>query len=243
MTQLYNLLGKTFGSNNNSPIPISYQSPVELEKSVTDAVSCTYMSLKGQNIGIRLGLSSMNETEVTANVLQGLEFAITKLENGWDDVKCIHLRLSDSVALPIYQQLATSSEVKEVKSSTTEQKTATNIVSKGKKGKPADAPIKEVKVKDVKVKAVKAVEEVKEVKDVKVAKVTKSAVKAKTEVVVPEPTLKIATPEPAGKKRKAKEDTKEEPAVKKSEKKEKAEEPSRIMPKRTPKKVKMDGNE
>lgn len=47
MPQLYNLLGKTFSNRNNLPIPITWRSVNKLSKSVIDAVSCTYMNMKG----------------------------------------------------------------------------------------------------------------------------------------------------------------------------------------------------
>ena len=105
MAQLYNLLGKTFADRNNSPIPINFKSPSKLQDAIMKACSASYMHMKGQTITVRIGLSSMTEDEVIANALEGLAFAVSKFKGVWGDVRSIHLKLSDSPALPIYSKL------------------------------------------------------------------------------------------------------------------------------------------
>ena len=105
MAQLYNLLGKTFADRNNSPIPINFKSPSKLQDAIMKACSASYMHMKGQTITVRIGLSSMTENEVIANALEGLAFAVSKFKGVWGDVRSIHLKLSDSPALPIYSKL------------------------------------------------------------------------------------------------------------------------------------------
>ena len=102
MAQLYNLLGKTFADRNNSPIPVNYKSADKLPGAILKACSASYMHMKGETITVRLGLTSMSESDVLANALEGLDFAVSKLGGGWSDVKAIHLKTSDSPALPIY---------------------------------------------------------------------------------------------------------------------------------------------
>ena len=103
MSQLFNLLGKTFADRNNSPIPIIFKSPEKLEGAILKACSCTYIHLKGQTISVRVGLTSMSEDNVVANALEGVENAVAKFDGAWNDVTTIHLKLSDSPALPIYK--------------------------------------------------------------------------------------------------------------------------------------------
>lgn len=152
MAQLYNLLGKTFADRNNSPIPVNYKSPEKLPAAILKACSASYMHLKGETITVRIGLTSMSEDDVTANALQGLDFAVSKFKGAWTAVKCIHLKTSDSPALPIYAH--TTNEMLEfVKGKTAEPVVV--VAVKGKKGKAAAvvAPIAAVVSKAESVKA------------------------------------------------------------------------------------------
>lgn len=105
MTQLYNLLGKTFGQNSRQPIPITFKSVATLEKSLNTAVSATYMKVKGKTMVVRLGYTSMSGEQITANALHGLESACSYFENKWDSVASISLRTPYSPTLPIYYKL------------------------------------------------------------------------------------------------------------------------------------------
>ena len=46
MTQLYNLLGKTFGARNNFPVPIDFEKPTKLHQALQLSVDSAYMHLK-----------------------------------------------------------------------------------------------------------------------------------------------------------------------------------------------------
>jgi hypothetical protein len=232
LTQLYNLLGKTFADRNNAPIPVSYNSPSKIQGAMLKAVSSSYIHLKGQTITIRLGLLSMSESDVIANTLEGLEFAIAKLKGGWNDVTCIHLKTSDSPALPIYNK--TDSEMM-------------NFVK-------AKAKIPEQEQKVVKKTAVKETAAV-ETKGRK-AKVVKADVIEKEEVVAPvvKGKGKAKTAEAASSSKKVPEVEKEveveeeivvKPKVVKkavtSTKKRKAEEEAEVVEEPVPKVVKKAG--
>ena len=82
--QLVNLLGKTFSARN--PTPINFKSPATIEEALNKATSSSYMQLKGQTITIRFGHTAMNVAQVTANIMEGLQYAVPKLINGWKDV-------------------------------------------------------------------------------------------------------------------------------------------------------------
>lgn len=156
MTQLYNLLGKTF-SNHRQPIPVAYKSPEKLSTTLLTAVSATYMKMRGHTISIRVGLTSMKPEDVIANALQGLETACMLFDNSWDSVKSINLATSNSPSLPIYNKIPTAlsgyvngsisvpsidtkTEVVTGKKRKASEKTddvVPSVVSKGKKGKIA----------------------------------------------------------------------------------------------------------
>lgn len=105
LSHLYNKLGKTFGARNNFPVPADYKSIEKMPTAVMKAVcDSTYMSLKGKNISIRLGLTNMKKADVTTNIMSGVEFAVAKLPQNWKDVHTVSIKLSDSVALPIWSK-------------------------------------------------------------------------------------------------------------------------------------------
>ena len=112
MSHLYNKLGKTFGARNNFPVPVDYKDTSKLVTAINKAIhGSTYMHLSGKNITIKFGLTNMGKKEITENVIQGIEFAVQKLQNGWKDIHSLGLKTSDSVSLPVYskfrnQQLA-----------------------------------------------------------------------------------------------------------------------------------------
>ena len=105
LTQVYKLLGKPFAEKNNCPVPVTFKSPDKLQQAMMKVLSSSYMHMKGQTITITVGLTTMNEDHVTANTLEGLEFAVAKFKGVWKDVHSIHLKTSDSPALPIYSKL------------------------------------------------------------------------------------------------------------------------------------------
>ena len=139
MNQLYNLLGKVFSSRNNYPVPVDFKSIAKLEAAVRKSVDSTYMHLKGSNISIRFGYNSMSPGDVTTNIVAGLDFAVTKLKNEWKNVHSIHIKTSDSEALPVYSKVP-SDELKHVQSlAGTDKKAATGKKSAAAAAKKAAA--------------------------------------------------------------------------------------------------------
>ena len=119
MSQLYNLLGKSFGARNNYPIPIDFQHVERLPAAANKALNCsTYVHLRGQCISLRLGDTRMSATSLSTNAMQGLDFAVSeKLPKGWAGVHSVSLKLSDSAALPIYARDGSDSGVSYMKKS------------------------------------------------------------------------------------------------------------------------------
>lgn len=103
MSHLYNSLGGVFAAKNNFPIPIDIPAVPKLSASISKAVNSTYMHLKGQNITIRMGYTSMGANEIAENIISGLEFAVAKIPGGeWTRIHSIHLKSSSSPAIPVY---------------------------------------------------------------------------------------------------------------------------------------------
>ena len=117
MSQLYNLLGKSFGKGNNYPVPIDFKQVEKFPASAIKALQASsYIHLKGKCINLRLGNADMAKEKLVANALQGLEFAATeKLPKGWAGVHSISLKLADSASLPIYARDASDAGVAFIK--------------------------------------------------------------------------------------------------------------------------------
>jgi Ribosomal protein L1p/L10e family len=111
--ELYNSLGRTFSKTNKLPVPIRLKSPAKIGEALKAAVSATYIRLKDQTriINIRIGLTSMNEEEVVANVLQGVTNACLMIENSWNNVRSVGLKIPTSPSLPIYAKRLDESHV------------------------------------------------------------------------------------------------------------------------------------
>lgn len=106
VSQLYSILGKTFlARHSNSPVPIEYKGVKDIPAAIAKSISSTYMHMKGKVLTIKLGTTIMKGKQVSQNVEQGLAFAIAKLHDKWKHVASIHLKLSDSAALPIYTKV------------------------------------------------------------------------------------------------------------------------------------------
>lgn len=121
MQHIYNLLGKVFSNRNNYPVPITYTSVSKLPAAIVKATESSYMHVKGQNISIRLGHSGMKASDIVSNICSGVEFAVSKLPQAWKSVHSIHLKSSDSPALPVYCKTA-SDTLSFVKAKTAESK-------------------------------------------------------------------------------------------------------------------------
>lgn len=146
VSHLYNLLGKTFSTRNNFPVPVSVPEWSKLSSIVHKAVAeSTYMALKGQNITIRFGHLGMDPADVIANILAGLDFAIEKITGGWKEVHSIHIKTSDSAALPVYSRhgfsdvlrhVADTNDVEEEAPKKAAKKSKESKVSKKNKAAP-----------------------------------------------------------------------------------------------------------
>lgn len=131
--QLYNILGSTFSSRNDYPVQINFSNPAQLPALVKTVISSTYFHFGGKNISIRVGHTGMPATHVLENILEGLPFAIEKLQNEWKDVHSIHLKTSDSAALPVYSKVPDDMMQYVAKAAASAPALATTTPAKGKK--------------------------------------------------------------------------------------------------------------
>jgi hypothetical protein len=157
MSQVYSLLGKSFGSRNNYPVPIDFQHVDKLPAAAHKALhASTYIHLKGKCINVRLGNTNMSVSKLTENAMKGLDFAIgEKLSKGWTTVHSITLKISDSASLPIYSKDVNDSGIKFLKeagagngtSSSSKSKSSKNDSSSSSNKKKQETPVTKSKEK------------------------------------------------------------------------------------------------
>ena len=232
VNQIYNILGSTFSARNDHPVQINFTNPAQLPDLVKKVISSTYFRLAGKNISIRLGYSTMKPSHVIENVLEGVPFAIEKLQNDWKDVHSIHLKTSDSAALPIYSKIPNEMQqyVSQKAAATT---TSTATPGKGKKAvvvaeekvvvksstpaaKAKDSAVTSTKKRKITEEEVAPAATTPAVKSAKKAtKASTAAMEVEEEVVVPAVAPKSARKTPA-KKAVAVEEVEEAPAIRKT---------------------------
>lgn len=122
MQHIYNLLGTTFTSRDHRPVPIELgkfigaaSAPAtdaasvaarggKLAAMVQRAVDSAYFRKSGNTLSIRIGHTGMTAAQVKENIIAGVPAAVEKLSKAWREVHSIHIKTSDSAALPVYSQ-------------------------------------------------------------------------------------------------------------------------------------------
>ncbi|KAJ3026945.1 UNVERIFIED_CONTAM: hypothetical protein HDU68_004792 [Siphonaria sp. JEL0065] len=99
------LLGKTFFARKRHPVPVNLKAKnvaTEIEK----AISGTYLHLnKGLCNSVKIGTTNQSETKVVDNIYFALETIVARVPGKWPNIQSIHVKLSDSVSLPLYNSL------------------------------------------------------------------------------------------------------------------------------------------
>ncbi|VAH82510.1 ribosomal L1 domain-containing protein 1-like [Triticum dicoccoides] len=103
LPMLPRLLGKAFYSTKKAPIAVDFTRAGWPEQ-VRKVLSSTFLYLRtGTCSGIKVGRLDMEEDEIVENVMAAVEAAVEKVPKKWANVRALHLKAVDSVALPIYQ--------------------------------------------------------------------------------------------------------------------------------------------
>uniref|UniRef100_A0A0E0DUP7 Uncharacterized protein n=1 Tax=Oryza meridionalis TaxID=40149 RepID=A0A0E0DUP7_9ORYZ len=97
------VLGKAFYSTKKAPVAVDFARTGWLEQ-VRKVMSSTFLYLRtGTCSGIKVGRLDMKEEDIVENVMAAVEAAVEKVPKKWANVRSLHLKAVDSVALPIYQ--------------------------------------------------------------------------------------------------------------------------------------------
>jgi ribosome biogenesis protein UTP30 len=97
------VLGKAFYSTKKAPIGVDF-TRVGWPEQVRKVLCSTFLYLRtGTCSGIKVGRLDMKEEEIVENVIAAVEAAVAKVPKKWANIRALHLKAVDSVALPIYQ--------------------------------------------------------------------------------------------------------------------------------------------
>lgn len=98
------VLGKTFFKRKKQPVPINLQRG-NIAQQIQAILHCTLLFLSaGDCIVVKIGLSSHTAEEITENVMFALPHIVSKLKD-WKNIQALHLKSTDSVALPFFASL------------------------------------------------------------------------------------------------------------------------------------------
>jgi ribosome biogenesis protein UTP30 len=103
LPMLPRLLGKSFYASKKAPLAVDFTRAGWPEQ-VRKVISSTFLYMRtGSCSGIKVGRLDMEEEEIVENVMAAVEAAVEKVPKNWANVRALHLKAVDSVALPIYQ--------------------------------------------------------------------------------------------------------------------------------------------
>ncbi|KAJ3688134.1 hypothetical protein LUZ61_017298 [Rhynchospora tenuis] len=100
---LSRLLGKHFFQKKKNPLPVNF-SRAGWKDQIKRILNSTFFYLRsGTCCAIRVGRLSMEVDQIVDNVVAAVDEAVEKIPKKWGNVRSLHLKAVDSVALPIYQ--------------------------------------------------------------------------------------------------------------------------------------------
>ncbi|WOH04384.1 hypothetical protein DCAR_0623793 [Daucus carota subsp. sativus] len=105
VTYLPKMLGKVFFKKKKVPLAVNLGHSNWKEQIERGCCSGLLRVSSGTCSVVKVGRVSMEEEEVVENVVEGIKGVVGFVENGWEGVRSLHLRLLDSMALPLYQSV------------------------------------------------------------------------------------------------------------------------------------------
>ncbi|KAJ8572196.1 hypothetical protein K7X08_008707 [Anisodus acutangulus] len=99
------LLGKQFFKKKKLPLPLDLTHKNWKEQVERACGSGLFYLRTGTCCMMRIGKGSMDPTQIVDNVVEAIKGVVQVVPKKWGGVRSLHLRLSDSLALPLYQAL------------------------------------------------------------------------------------------------------------------------------------------
>jgi len=138
------LIGRDFFRKKKQPIPIDITK--KIGDQILRACNSTYLHFgSGPCSSIRVALTNFSTTQIIENIEAVLQVINLKIPHKWKNIQSLHIKTSESIALPIYNSLPESvvrisTESKAVVEE--EPKEQESLVSKRKKKSPETNAIK-----------------------------------------------------------------------------------------------------
>nr|AVQ04670.1 ribosomal protein l10A [Neolamarckia cadamba] len=99
------LLGKFFFKKKKLPLPLDL-SHKNWKEQIERALGCGLLYMRtGTCCVMKVGKVSMESEEIAENVVEGINGVVQVVPKKWGGVRSLHLKFSDSLALPVYQAL------------------------------------------------------------------------------------------------------------------------------------------
>jgi len=139
------LLGKKFFKMKRQPIPINASGSGEsLKKEIDHARDSTYLFINsGPCCAVKIANTNFDKEVIVENIIKGMENIAKMIPKHWRNIQSIHIKTSNSVALPIYNSLPNAaikilSNKKKVNQPKNNQDTVTEMETKDIDLKPRD---------------------------------------------------------------------------------------------------------
>ncbi|KAL8061257.1 hypothetical protein ABFX02_02G075700 [Erythranthe guttata] len=159
------LIGKEFFKKKKLPLGVDLGKK-NLKAQVENALGSALLYLRSGTCSVtKVGRVDMEKDAIVENVLDAINGAVDRVSKKWDGVRSLHLKFSDSVALPVYQAMPDvklkieglkesekRAEVAAAKSGDHESVEVEGVVSgktEGKSGKRKKGRMHEVRYMDV----------------------------------------------------------------------------------------------
>ncbi|XP_051152168.1 uncharacterized protein LOC127266091 [Andrographis paniculata] len=99
------LIGKEFFRKKKLPLPVDL-SKKNLKSQVERALGSALLLVRTGTCSVmKVGKVAMEKDEIIENVIDAVNGAVANVPKKWDGVRSLHLKLFDSVSLPIYQAM------------------------------------------------------------------------------------------------------------------------------------------
>lgn len=107
---LPNKLGKEFFVKKKQPVPVKI-SDDKMQKRLEVARDSTYFFLPhGATAAVKVGSTAFSAEELCDNIMEAVPGIVEHIPRKWKGLQSIHLKTTDSVALPLFMAMPTAEE-------------------------------------------------------------------------------------------------------------------------------------
>jgi len=97
------LTGKVFYASKRMPIPIDMRTKTKLLSAITKARNSTpFYAGAGACSAVKVATTEFEQEEIVANILSVVESVAAETPRKWKNIRSIHIKTHDSIALPVF---------------------------------------------------------------------------------------------------------------------------------------------